>query len=125
MHVCTVNEETNSGNWERDVDGVLKQFMRETRKDACVEIISAVQDVIFVFKSECDKMARKQGLTNVLEKVPKRRYGYARHFCSSADEIDVVIFELKAFVRIFESAQCLEEDLAYRRRLPSAIKALV
>ena len=107
------------------IDKLQKYFIREDRKSACVEILSAVQDVICVFKSECNKMARKQRLSKVLKNVPKTRYDYLRQLASSLDEKHVIIFELKAIVRILESAQCLEEDSAYGHSLPSAVTALV
>lgn len=47
------------------IDKLQKYFIGEDRKSACVEILSAVQDVICVFKSECNKIARKQGLSKV------------------------------------------------------------
>lgn len=109
----------------KSFDKISKFFIECAREKACVEILSAVQDMICVFKSECNKMAWKQGLTKVLNKVTKRRYGYRRQLASSLGGRDVVIFELKAFVRILESAQCLEEDLADTYDLPGAVTALV
>ena len=102
-----------------------ESLIEDARERACVEIISAVQDMICVFKSECNKMAWKHGLSKALKKVPKTRYGHKRELASSFDGEDVVIFELKAFLRILESAQCLEEDLADIYDLPTAFTAVI
>ena len=119
-----VSPEMTSDETAAMIREMREYILENARERACLEIISAVQDMICAFKSECNKMALKQGLSKVLEEVSTRS-GYKRRLASSIDERDVVIFELKAFVRILESAQCLQEDLADIYDLPTAVTALV
>jgi hypothetical protein len=108
------NEITRQGNEiTRQGNEITRQgdYINEDRREkACKEIAFGVQDVNAKSLLETNYIVKEKGLSEVFKSTRETRNGGA-HLLLNTDQGNTVNYKKKAFVRILENANCLEDDL--------------
>jgi hypothetical protein len=101
------NEITRQGN---EITRQGDYINEDRREKACKEIAFGVQDVNAKSLLETNYIVKEKGLSEVFKSTRETRNGGA-HLLLNTDQGNTVNYKKKAFVRILENANCLEDDL--------------